>query len=333
MGLLSIIIPNYNKGYIIEKTLHTIFTYPDPDLEVIVVDDGSIDNSLETIRKFPCELVPLPNHSGASKARNIGALHSRGEFLFFIDADCLLMPDTLFYVRRAIDKYYNDRVIIGGTYTETPFDSSFFSTFQSIFVSYSELKNREPDYIATHAMIIRRIDFLKSGGFREDFLPILEDVEFSHRMKRQGYRLIMEPSIRVQHFFNFNLLRSLRNAFNKSCYWTVYSIRKGDLFADSGTASRELKINGALLIMNILIGISFLYTKKMILLFMILLLLCINLWISRRLIMAFFKKGYPFGIKALLYYLSLYPLAVIIGAIKGLFIYFKDGKVPVRMRK
>jgi len=67
--------------------------------------------------------------------------------------------------------------------------------------------------------------FRKSGGFSEKFLPILEDVDFSHRLRELGYRLVMNPILQVQHIFNFSLYRSLRNAIRKSMYWTMYSIK------------------------------------------------------------------------------------------------------------
>jgi len=320
--LISIIIPNHNKGFIIDRTLNTIFTSPENnDIEVVVVDDGSTDNSLEIIKSFPCKLIALSKNSGASRARNIGARNSKGEFLFFIDSDCLLEADTLLHVRRAIAKYGHDMVIIGGTYTKEPYDKSFFSTFQSIFVSYSELKNTEPDYIATHAMVINHRDFEKIGGFREDFMPILEDVEFSHRAKRMGYKLIMDPLIRVQHFFNFNLFKSLRNAFRKASYWIFYSLQEGDIFADSGTASRELKFNGLVLFMNMILFIFFLYNKEAIFLFLLILFLGINLWVNRRLIISFYEKGLYFTIRAVLYYISLYSFAAVVGSLWGTMMY------------
>lgn len=327
MGKISIVIPNYNKGSVLEKTLQSIFANPLSDLEVIVVDDASTDDSVDRVKKYPCRLVVLPEHSGASKARNTGASISTGDFLFFIDSDCLLMEKTLLHVRRAIERWGKDKVIIGGTYSRVPYDEGFFSLFQSVFVNYSELKRKEPDYIATHAMIIRRSDFLSNGGFREDFLPILEDIEFSHRLKGRGYRLVIDQGILVQHVFNFDLLRSMKNAFRKSYYWTIYSAKKGDILADSGTASLELKINGLIFSINLLSLIAFSYYDKPLFLALFFLFLFINLSISRGLILAFYQAGgITFAFKAVLYYLSLYPLSVISGSLFGLIKSMISGK-------
>ncbi len=181
---ISVIIPNHNGSATIAKCLEAALASRYPKFEVVVVDDCSGDNSVEIINQFPCKLIRLDKPSGASKARNIGALNSHGDILFFTDADCLLRKDTLSLVARTFSEGAPDS-IIGGTYTPVPYDRSFFSVFQSTFIHYSETKKpKAPDYIATHAMAVDAVVFKKMGGFSEDFFPILEDVELSHRLRR-----------------------------------------------------------------------------------------------------------------------------------------------------
>ncbi len=311
---ISVVIPNYNMAAVIGKSLEAAFASEYENFEVIVVDDRSDDDSVEVIERFPCRLIRLEERSGASKARNTGALNSRGEIIFFTDADCLLMKDTLSAVNRAFSRAGPD-VIIGGTYTRIPYDRDFFSIFQSVFINYSETKNAEnPDYIAAHALVIDARTFRKSGGFPEDFLPIIEDVEYCHRLRRSGCRLVMEPEIQVRHIFDFSLSGSLRNAFRKSKYWTMYSLKNRDLLADSGTASAELKTNTASYCLNLLLLSLWMFLQKTGLLFAAAFVLIINIFINRRLFRAFFEtKGAVFGIQAVLYYTALYPLPVCIG--------------------
>lgn len=315
---ISVIIPNRNGGRTIKKCLEAAFASHYPHFEVIVVDDCSTDNSVDIINRFPCRLIRLESHAGASAARNAGARSGRGECLFFIDADCVLMQDTLSRVNETFNEHEN--AVIGGTYTPLPYDSGFFSAFQSVFIHYSETKRRSPDYIATHALAIHSELFRRNSGFAEDFLPILEDVEFSHRLREQGARLIMEPRIQVRHIFNFTLVRSLGNAFRKSRYWTVYSLGTGDLFADSGTASHELKANGVSFLAASGLLLSSLLSSSPWFLFPLPFLLAANLWINRGLLAAFAAAGGPlFPARAALYYLTLYPAAVLAGACAGIF--------------
>lgn len=319
---ISVITPNYNGSFTIGRCLAAAFSSEYDNFEVIVADDCSTDNSAEIIKGFPCKFISLDKRSGASKARNAGAENSNGEVLFFIDADCLLQKYTLASVNKAL--LASEDAIIGGTYTVIPYDKDFFSAFQSIFINYSETKKEPPDYIPTHAMVISRDIFMKSGGFQENFLPILEDVEFSHRLRKTGYKLTMNPEILVTHIFNFTLVKSLKNAFRKSKYWTVYSLKNRDLLADSGTASYELKINVATLFLNALLTMLFFYFKNPAFLISIFVIYAFNFSVSRGLIKAFYKaKKLSFVISATLYYTLLYPLPVGAGAFSGIAKYFK----------
>ena len=322
---ISVIIPNYNGSATIGNCLKAVFASAYVNFEVVVVDDGSHDNSAALIKQFPCRLIELKTHGGAAKARNAGVLHSSGEVFFFIDADCLLSLDTLLLVNRAITEAGPDTVI-GGTYTPIPYDKDFFSIFQSIFIHYSEMKNNlRPDYIATHAMVISAETFRKSGGFNEDFLPILEDVEFSHRLDRGGCRLVMDPGITVCHIFNFTLKRSVQNAYRKARYWTIYSITNGDILKDSGTASRELKINGITYCVCLLCSLFFALTGVAAWLFLLAAFAGLNIFVSRRLLAEFYKtRGFQFALPAALYYLLLYPAPVLAGTVAGLTAYVRQ---------
>jgi len=316
--LVSVIIPNYNGGKTIGNCIEAAFSSRYPMFEVVVVDDCSTDDSVDVIKRFPCKLICLDRHAGTSKARNTGVSHSAGQILFFTDADCVLGEDTLSEAVTSLSELKT--TVVGGTYTTIPVDDGFFSTFQSVFVNYSETKRREPDYIATHAMVISRELLVRSGGFPEDFLPILEDVELSHRLRRSGCRLIMNPAITVRHIFNFTLMKSLGNGFRKSLFWTKYSLGNRDILADSGTASKELKLNVILYPTEAVAIIFFLISGKGYFLLLTVCLFILNLLSSRRLIMAFYRaKGFFFALEAALYYTMIYPLAVGSGAIIGAF--------------
>jgi glycosyltransferase involved in cell wall biosynthesis len=314
---ISIIIPNYNGSATIGKCLDAAFASRYGKFEVIVADDCSTDDSIEIIRRFPCKLVRIEKHSGVSTARNQGAQNSRGELLFFTDADCLIREDALSLANAAMGEYTN--AVIGGTYTPLPLDADFFSVFQSLFVHYSETKNKEPDYIAGHAMVIDADVFRKSGGFDEHFLPLFEDVDFSHRLRRAGCRLVMQPGILVTHIFNFTLLRSLRNAYQKSKYWTRYSLTNHDVLADSGTASVELKVTVACFFLNILLMGIFFVRRNPCYLALIPFLYALNLYFIRGTISFFSReKGTRFSILAMLYYMWVYAATAGLGVFMGI---------------
>ena len=315
--LISIIIPNYNGEKTLGLCLTAATSIKDEAVEIIVVDDCSDDRSREIIKRFPCTLIESSPHAGASRARNIGAQQASGDILFFTDADCLLQENTLSQLRIMLSSA-DSHTIIGGTYTPQPYDQGFFGRFQSVFINYSETRNPpQADYIATHAMAINSDLFHRSGGFAEDQWPILEDVEFSHRLRRAGVTLVMQPAIQVQHIFNFSLLDSCKNAIRKTRYWIQYSLRNQDLFADSGTASIELKINVSVFFICLLLVFGLAQGNTTALAAFIF--LCFsNLYLNRRLFKAFYDaNGSIFSLGAGLYYLLVYPLPVAVGSIAG----------------
>lgn len=332
---ISVVIPNYNNAGTIGKCLEAAFSSDYRNFEVIVVDDGSTDDSVDLIKRFPCRLIRLERRYGASKARNTGARHSRGEVIFFTDADCLLQHDTLSIINRtlvslppSIANWDKEKVVIGGTYARTPYDEGFFSSFQAVFVHYFETKKTEnPDYVAAHAMIISPEAFKKNKGFPETFLPIIEDVEFCHRLRREGYGFLVNPAIQVRHIFNFSLLGSMRNAVRKTMYWTIYSLKNRDSFYDSGTASTELKVNVASFILCAAFAGLFLFSGKLSLLFMLPPAVLLNIIINRKYLMFIRGTGGPlFATSASLYYVTLYAAAVGTGAFFGTVLYFLKGR-------
>ncbi len=315
-AFLSVIVPNRNGAQTIGKCLEALFNSPYDNFEVIVVDDSSTDNSVEIIKRYPCRLVSLPKHSGAAAARNAGAREARGDALFFIDSDCIVREDTLDVAVRAY--YTRPQTVTGGTYSPIAHDGRFFSTFQSLFVNYSETKHPRPDYVATHAMVISKVLFEQSGGFDQNYLPILEDVEFSHRVKRGGVELRMEPTLLVEHIFDYSLWGSLRNAFRKSFYWTMYSIRNRDLLRDSGTASVELKSDVISWFACAVFLVLFLVTGEGAILVALAAVCGLNLFVNMNFIRSMARAaGVVFTLGAVLYYTALYPLPVAIGGLLG----------------
>lgn len=99
--MISVVIPLYNKEPIIEKTLKSVLSQDYSDFEVVVVDDGSTDNSVVIVESIGDPRIRLikQENGGPSKARNTGVKNAKGEWIVFLDADDEFLPNslTLFY--------------------------------------------------------------------------------------------------------------------------------------------------------------------------------------------------------------------------------------------
>jgi glycosyltransferase involved in cell wall biosynthesis len=104
--LVSIIIDNCNYGRYLRASIDSALRQSYGTVEVIVVDDGSTDNSREIIASYGAQIVPvLQQNGGQAAAFNNGFAHSHGEIVIFLDADDVLLPDTAQHVVDALDAH------------------------------------------------------------------------------------------------------------------------------------------------------------------------------------------------------------------------------------
>ena len=95
--MISVVIPLYNKETSIRQSLMSVLSQSYQDFEVVIVDDGSTDNSVANVEEFQDSRIRLirQENGGPSKARNTGVKNSKGEWIFFLDADDELLPDAI----------------------------------------------------------------------------------------------------------------------------------------------------------------------------------------------------------------------------------------------
>ena len=116
----SIIIPTNNYGRFIERCLHSLFDQVDGNCEIVVVDDGSIDNTREVIDTLVNDLPAgrlryfYQDNQGPAAARNYGIGVARGEFLWFLDSDDRLTVDAFEHMRLAVVCHPDGELFFGG---------------------------------------------------------------------------------------------------------------------------------------------------------------------------------------------------------------------------
>ncbi len=94
--LVSVIIPTYNRGWILHEAIDSVLAQDFIDFELIVVDDGSTDNTVKILNSYKKDIIVLhQNNQGVSAARNRGIMESSGSLIAFLDSDDLWLPKKL----------------------------------------------------------------------------------------------------------------------------------------------------------------------------------------------------------------------------------------------
>lgn len=179
----SVIVPCYNEEKYIEKCLISINSQTFKDFEIIVVDNNSRDNSYEIAKKYT-ERVYILKERGIAKARNYGAKMSNGKYLVFMDADVVILPNTL----EIIYKFIKRNKFIGCTLPKLPleYDPILISSFiiYNHFVEELSIKINKPTIAGSFCCYDKSI-FERVGGFDER-LKVLEDFDLSKRISKFG---------------------------------------------------------------------------------------------------------------------------------------------------
>lgn len=215
--MISIIVPIYNSEAFLGHSLKALESLKakEEEVEIILVDDGSTDASLEVARRYPFQLFAGGENRGAAWARNLGARQAQGEILLFVDSDIVLPPDTIPIIHQILQE---DQELVGfnGVYTKETPAAGFASQFKNLcwhYLSMSQTGNYSAFWSAI--LIIRRQVFLQAGGFNERFQSTLEDVEFGMRLAQRGVKFRIDPRLQGIHLKEFTFWSLLRSDFGR----------------------------------------------------------------------------------------------------------------------
>jgi glycosyltransferase involved in cell wall biosynthesis len=197
---LSVIIPVRNDPGKLRACLERLRASTFTDFETIVVDDASDDGTPQVAAEMGARVLRLDHRSGPSSARNRGAQSARGEYLFFLDADVCVYPETLGQV---VDTFARDRSIDGlfGSYDTQPAARNVLSQYKNLFHHFIHQQGREEaSTFWSGCGAIRRSLFLEMGGFDTRYgRPCIEDIELGVRLHNAGHRIVLNKEIQVTH--------------------------------------------------------------------------------------------------------------------------------------
>jgi len=199
---VSVILPTYNRAHLIGRAIQSVLSQTYQDFELIIVDDGSTDNTKEIVKSFNNVRIKYIKHAknkGGSAARNTGIRAARGEYIAFQDSDDEWLPEKL---EKQTAILINASPKVGIVYSDMwRIAEKRKSYWHSPTITYGILINpRTSDYqvmnIGIQSTLIKRECFDKVGFFDEE-LPRFIDLELFIRLLKQYHFLhIKEPMVK-----------------------------------------------------------------------------------------------------------------------------------------
>lgn len=204
---LSIIVPVYNSPGHLRECLTALATQASPEVEIVVVDDASTDETAAVAARLGARVLRLEKNSGPAAARNHGAQQACGEILFFVDADVVLGPGTVDRILRILADR-RDVAAVFGSYDATPRAPGVVSRYRNLLHHYVHQHGQtDASTFWAGCGAIRRDAFLAVGGFDDERFPrpSIEDIELGQRLRRAGHRILLDKTIQGTHLKRWSL--------------------------------------------------------------------------------------------------------------------------------
>jgi GT2 family glycosyltransferase len=225
---LSVIVPVRNDPENLDRCLAALDAARGPADEIIVVDDASTDSTVEVARRHDVRLLRQEDRTGPAAARNRGAEAAEKEYLFFLDADVTVRPDTLdvvvcrFMEEPRVDAFF-------GSYDAAPAAPGLVSQYRNLLHHHvHQTGNQDAFTFWSGCGAIRRSVFLGVGGFDAGYESAsIEDIELGGRLRRAGHRIELLKSLQVKHLKRWTLGRMIECDIRKrGIPWTLLVLRQ-----------------------------------------------------------------------------------------------------------
>ncbi|HUT52808.1 MAG TPA: glycosyltransferase [bacterium] len=216
---VSVVIITFNRRESLMRTLDALAGQDAAAYEVIVVSDGSTDQTDEAVLSragdFPGPLAFFrQDHAGVAAARNRGVAEARGRVVAFTDDDCVPRPDWLRLLLAALGA---DTGLggVGGRTRNRP-SGKLIPDYSEAYQVTSQpgMANNEVLYLVTCNAAFLRSALNDAGGFDSAQEPAGEDVALSYALRKRGWRLAFEPEALVDHYRPYDMLSFVRTHFN-----------------------------------------------------------------------------------------------------------------------
>ena len=241
----SVVVCSYNGAKTLDRCLTSLKEINYPNYEVILVDDGSTDNTQEIATSHNWVKNIRQENKGLSFARNVGAHASCGDVIVYTDSDCMADPDWLYYLMGTL--LSGDYAGVGGPNISPPAENWVQACVSAApgGPNHVLLTDVVAEHIPGCNMAFHRWAFDQVGGFDPEYRKAGDDVDFCWRLQQSGGVIAFSPAAIVWHYRRFTL-----QAFRKQQegYGEAESMLRFQhlvFFGPTGTAKWKGQIYGA----------------------------------------------------------------------------------------
>ena len=241
----SVVVCSYNGAKTLDRCLTSLKEINYPNYEVILVDDGSTDDTQEIAARHPWVKNIRQENKGLSFARNVGAHASGGDVIVYTDSDCMADPDWLYYLMGTL--LSGDYAGVGGPNISPPAENWVQACVSAApgGPNHVLLTDVVAEHIPGCNMAFHRWAFDQVGGFDPEYRKAGDDVDFCWRLQQSGGVIAFSPAAIVWHYRRFTL-----QAFRKQQegYGEAESMLRFQhlvFFGPTGTAKWKGQIYGA----------------------------------------------------------------------------------------
>jgi len=240
---VSVVVPAYNAARSLGCCLDALLASDPAPLEIIVVDDGSTDDTAAIAAARGCRVERLAQQGGPARARNRGVALARGELLLMVDADVVLQPGTLGALVGLLTAS-PELAGVSAIYA-IPRGGSFGSRYLTLKQRYFQLGlPADADTAYTACFATRRACFESSGGFDEaQQRAAADDLVLGDRYRRAGLPMAIAHEHEVEHLEDKTALTTMRYHYMHAREWFVASRRHRGLEGQMTAHSRRPMVN------------------------------------------------------------------------------------------
>lgn len=209
--LVSVIIPVYNREKHLKNCLDIITTQSYKNLEIIVVNDGSTDNSMQIAKQYPVTIIEHSNNKGLAAARNTGIDNAKGEYIHFMDDDDEVNKSFYEELVKASINTEADMACCGMIHQKSKGKTQLFRKKKS----YESLQEKlKITYVGKWGYVVRylfKIDFLKQNKLRFEEGKLIEDLPFSFMAVFYANKIVTVPGAEYLYVFNNESIINSKN--------------------------------------------------------------------------------------------------------------------------